>query len=316
MKKKFSIVIPVYGNEKNLPITIPYIISHLDEFPNYSIEIIMVCDGSPDDSYGIMKEYQAQYPNMIKIVKFTRNFGQGAAVNCGVSIASGDVIGIISADLQDPFLLFIDMLKAWEEGYKFVIATREKRPEKGFLGWTSTVMHKMVNKFVSNRYPLGGFDFYLMDKKMAMDFVKYDFANGSTQLLLLWLGYDYKLLTYERQKRKVGKSGWNFRKRLNAGVGLFISYSSLPLRIFYLPGIICITLALILLVLMICNIVLLWGYSIGVFICCILLLFIGGINFFGLVIIGEYLWRMNERLHLFPRYIIDEKISSQEERKD
>ena len=124
--KKFSIILPIYGNEENLPVTIPYIIERLNLFPNYNIEIIMVCDGSPDNSYDIMKEYQEKYPELIKIAKFTRNYGQGAAVNCGISLAEGDVLGIISADLQDPFELFVDMLKYWERGYKLVVGTRKK----------------------------------------------------------------------------------------------------------------------------------------------------------------------------------------------
>ena len=120
MKKMFSIVLPIYGNEKNLPITIPYIIGHLDLFKNYDVEIIMVDDGSPDNSWNIMKEFQKKFPDLIRIARLTRNFGQGAAQRCGVELARGDVMGILTADMQDPFELFVDMLAEWENGYKFV----------------------------------------------------------------------------------------------------------------------------------------------------------------------------------------------------
>ena len=86
MKKKFSICIPVYKNEKNLPITIPYIIQHLDLFQEFDVEIVMVNDGSPDNSYQVMQEFQKQYPDIIRIATLTRNFGQGACTHCCLSM--------------------------------------------------------------------------------------------------------------------------------------------------------------------------------------------------------------------------------------
>lgn len=132
--KKFSIVLPIYGNEKNLPITVPYIIDNIPKlFPNYEVEVVMVNDGSPDNSYEIMKHYQKQYPSIIKIASFTRNFGQDIAIDFGLLIASGDVIGIISADLQDPLELFADMLKEWENGYQLVYGIRKEMTKVRFF---------------------------------------------------------------------------------------------------------------------------------------------------------------------------------------
>ena len=116
MKSLFSVVIPIYGNEKNLPITVPYIIEHLELFENYRVEVIMVNDGSPDNSWEVMKKYQSEYPDLIKIASLSRNFGQMACIHAGMDLAKGDVIGVISADMQEPFELFADMLKEWEKG--------------------------------------------------------------------------------------------------------------------------------------------------------------------------------------------------------
>ena len=88
MKKTFSIIIPIYKNEKNLPVTVPHIMEAIPTlFPDYNVELIMVNDGSPDNSWEIMKSYQEEYPETIKIASFTRNFGQTAAVYYGLSIA-------------------------------------------------------------------------------------------------------------------------------------------------------------------------------------------------------------------------------------
>lgn len=308
MSKKFSIIVPVYGNEFNLPTTIPYIVEHLNLFSGYETELVMVCDGSPDNSYKVMKQYQKKYPEIIKIAKFTRNFGQGAAVHCGMKMATGDVLGVISADLQDPFELFVDMLAYWEEGYKFVIGTRKKRHEKGLSVLASQAMHKLTQRFINKKYPKGGFDFYLLDRSMAQDFLKADAPNGSTQLLLLWMGYEYKLIEYERKERTIGKSGYNLKKRLNAALGFFVTYSNMPIRIFSIPVIANILLALAFLIVLIIGLV--QNREILILLGTILLF----LNIFmaivlsGIMALGEYIWRIQDLSRTLPRYVIDELV--------
>lgn len=133
MKSLFSVVIPIYGNEKNLPITVPYIIEHLELFENYRVEVIMVNDGSPDNSWEVMKKYQSEYPDLIKIASLSRNFGQMACIHAGMDLAKGDVIGVISADMQEPFELFADMLKEWEKGYKIVAGVAQGEMKKAYM---------------------------------------------------------------------------------------------------------------------------------------------------------------------------------------
>ena len=143
MKSLFSVVIPIYGNEKNLPITVPYIIEHLELFENYRVEVIMVNDGSPDNSWEVMKKYQSEYPDLIKIASLSRNFGQMACIHAGMDLAKGDVIGVISADMQEPFELFADMLKEWEKGYKIVAGVRSGRDEKGIYATCASAFHNL-----------------------------------------------------------------------------------------------------------------------------------------------------------------------------
>ena len=305
MKRIFSIVIPVYGNEQNLPVTIPYIVKHLDLFPEYDVELILVCDGSPDNSYQIMEEWRRQYPELIRTVKFTRNFGQGAAIRCGMEKAVGDVIGVISCDLQDPFELFADMLRAWEQGYKMVIASRQKRKDRGISAWESKCFHRFVHKVIEPRYPSGGFDFYVLDKTVADMFCHADIPNASMQMLLLWLGYSYKEIPYIRNERIIGKSQWNINRKMNAALGIVTSYSSFPLRLLGILGI--------------------FFAAAGTLggICCIIaglndhfmslaipMAFLGvlltGILLVGMWILGEYLWRVFDLVKGRPRYVVEE----------
>lgn len=306
-KKKFSICIPVYNNEKNLPITIPYIMEHLDLLSQYDVEIIMVNDGSSDNSYEVMKEFQKMYPDMIRIASLTRNFGQGACSHACYDMARGDVIGIISADGQDPFELFADMLKEWEKGYKFVIASRESRDEKGIKIWFSKLFHRMVHGIINHRYPQGGFDFLIMDREVLEKYLKIDQVDSLGQLKLLWLGYEYQLLYYTRTVRNSGKSGYKIMKRITLAWETLIYDSALPIHFLLGTGIAIG--AIIVIVMIVGGILSLCGVCdvSGLFyVVCLVLLGIG-INLTGIGILGEYLWNQFRFIKKLPRYVVDEE---------
>ena len=310
--KKFSIVLPIYGNEENLPITVPYIIDNIPKlFPDYEVEVVMVNDGSPDNSYEIMKSYQKQYPQIIKIASFTRNFGQDMAWDYGISFASGDAIGVISADLQDPLELFVDMLKEWENGYQLVFGTRVKRNDKGQL--FSKITHGLIHRFISDKYPKGGFDYFLMDKEAADQYLKARERNGSNQLLMLWYGFKHKEIEYERTKRTVGKSGWTFSRRIKGFIDTFVSNSYLPLRAMsFIGGVSAFggfVYALYIVVSTLIsringdtNDVLGWSSIVTI------IIFFSGLILLSLGIIGEYLWRIFDYVKQRPRYVVKEII--------
>lgn len=311
MKKKFSIVLPIYGNEKNLPITIPYIVDNIPKlFPNYDVEIIMVNDCSPDNSYEIMKEYQKQYPQLIRIASFSRNFGQLIATEYGMRMAKGDVVGVISADLQDPFELFAEMLKWWEEGYELVFGTRASRNERAFF---SKITHKLIHKMITKDYPVGGFDFYVMDKNAVKQYLSVNERNGSCQLLMLWFGFKTKSIPYRREERKVGKSGWSFSKKVKYFLDTFITNSYIPMRVMSVFGclasIIGFLYALYVLISTIINAAMgNWGEAPGWASIVILITIFSGLILFSLGIIGEYLWRIFDYVKGRPRYIVNEII--------
>lgn len=305
MKKMFSIVIPIYKNEKNLPVTVPTIMEAIPTlFPAYDVELIMVNDGSPDNSWNIMKEYAAQYPDTIRIASFTRNFGQTAAVYYGLSIAKGDVMGVISADLQDPFELFVDMLKRYEEGSRLVCAVRESRNEKGLGVLFSKTTHKMIRKFINPQYPIGGFDFYLMDSYVRDQLLSVSEKNCQPQISLLWLGVPTSFVGYTRRKRDIGKSGWTLSKKIKLFIDIFTTYSYMPLRVMSCIGCISALLAFIYgafsLVRGLVSPITVPGWTSLV----VLLVLFSGLILLSLGILGEYLWRIFDEVKKKPMYLV------------
>jgi len=129
MMKKISIVVPVYYNELNLPDTIPQLLGLAEILSDYRLELVFVDDGSGDRSLEILLDFQARYPDTIKVIKLTRNFGSMAAIQAGFTVASGDCVGMIPADLQDPPELFHEMIGYWEKGIKAIFAIRQDREE-------------------------------------------------------------------------------------------------------------------------------------------------------------------------------------------
>lgn len=305
MKKKFSIVLPIYKNEENLPITIPYIISSFTLFPTYEVELVMVCDGSPDNSYQIMKEYKQKFPEKIKIARLVHNCGQRAAINCGMRIAEGDVIGVISADLQDPFELFVEMLKYWEEGELLVIGCREDRKEVGIGATCSKLLHKFVNRTINSNYPPGGFDFFLVDQTIAKAFIKADTKNNSMQLLLLDLVGNAKKIGYVRKKRELGSSGWSFARKFDQVFNIITIYSDKPFRFMGLVGLIESIIGFVMILVSIGHMLLNNSNAMYFEILGIGILIMGVVFLVGFTL-GIYGFKWMENTKMNPRYIVAE----------
>ncbi|MDX9865441.1 MAG: glycosyltransferase family 2 protein, partial [Anaerolineaceae bacterium] len=209
--KKFSIIIPIYYNEPNLPVTIPRLIEIGEEIKNYLFELIFVDDGSGDRSLEILLEFQAKHPEIIKVVKLSRNFGSMSAIQAGFEVSDGDCVGMTTADLQDPPELVLEMLQHWENGVKAVFAVRQDRREP-FLGkWLANLYYYFIKLFAVPEYPNGGFDFFLIDRQIVEEIVKIREKNTNLMTLIFWLGFKPIMIPYTRQARQLGKSRWTFK---------------------------------------------------------------------------------------------------------
>jgi len=311
MKKTFSIVVPVYQNEPNLDDTIPAILEFSQKLEHYETELIFVDDGSTDNSYPILLKYQSQHPSQIKILRLTRNFGQNPASCAGFAYAKGDVIGRISADLQDPVELFDSMIKIWESGCKLVVACREGREETGVGSVLSNYVHIIIKKHINYRYPKGGFDFFLFDREVSNRIVSIAEKNSHLPSLLMYLGYRHQEIPYVRRKRLKGVSQYTLARKIKVLIDIFITNSYLPVRFISIAGGITILISLLFILITIFgrNNEFSISHSTAVFLLC----FIGGVILLALGIIGEYLWRIFENTKKRPLYVVEERVGFQHE---
>jgi glycosyltransferase involved in cell wall biosynthesis len=304
-KKTISIVVPVYFNEPNLPDTIPQLLAMGEKLSEYQLELVFVDDGSKDQSLAILLDYQKRFPQQIKVVKLTRNFGAMAALQAGLAVATGDCVGVIAADLQDPPELFLEMTHHWEGGVKAIFAVRSDREESFLQKIFSNLYYALVSRFAVPGYPPGGFDFFLADRQVIDDVNKIHEKNTNLMTLVFWLGYQAVLIPYVRRRRTKGKSRWTFGKKVNLFVNTFVSFSYFPIRLFSFLGLIYAIISFSY-GLVIFFSWLTFGIEVQGWVPMMLVLtFTAGLQMTLLGILGEYLWRTLDESRGRPLFVID-----------
>lgn len=302
---KFSIVVPIYYNALNIPHTVPRLQALEKQLPGFKLEFIFVDDGSQDNSLSLLLE-EKKKDSRIKVIKLSKNFGSMAAIQAGLSFSTGDCVGIIAADLQDPPELFIEMISRWKTGTKVVLATRSDREESFSQKAFSNTYYFLLEKFALKNYPKGGFDFVLIDKQVVNEVLQIQEKNTNIMSLIYWLGHKQEYIPYVRQERKLGKSRWTLSKKIKLFIDSFVSFSYTPIRfmsvIGFLTALISILYGLFVIVSNIFGIIELQGWTTIV----ALITFLLGIIMIMLGIIGEYLWRILDESRQRPSYIVDE----------
>jgi len=302
--KTFSIIVPVYYNELNIPYTIPELKKIGNLLSNYELEFIFVDDGSGDNSLELLKK-ERESDKRIKIIKLSKNFGMMCAIQAGIHFAKGDCIGIINADLQDPPELFAEMIKKLETGKRIVIATRRDREDPFFQKLFSNSFYFLMSFLAIKDYPKGGFDFVLFDRKVAAEIDRISEKNTNIMSLIFWLGYEKAYIYYVRKKRIHGKSRWTLSKKMKLFIDSFIAFSYAPIRIISFLGLITALMSFLFGSYTVLGSILgkipVQGFTTLIAIITFLL----GLIMIMLGIIGEYLWRILDETRKRPSYIID-----------
>lgn len=303
---RISYVVPVYNNSGSLHPTWQGIRDlYQRDLRDHEYEIIFVNDGSRDGSWNEMQELAAA-DSRVRPFRFTRNFGQVAAIIAGYGKSTGDAVINISADLQDPVELTVQMVRQWEAGFDVVIGHRNDRNDS----LTSNLFSKIAYAILrgSNRnIPEGGFDFVLMSRRATETFLGYEGRNRYFQGDILWAGYKTALLPYARRKRTIGKSQYNFARKLKLFLDYVIDGSYLPIRLMSLTGATVSALGLLYAVVVIASWVLHTTPFPGWAPLMIVMLVIGGMIMLMLGVIGEYLWRILDEVKRKPMYIFEER---------
>lgn len=303
---KISIVIPVYYNQDNLKPLYKDIKEKIIDVIDYDYEIVMVNDGSQDNSYGVMKEL-ADNDKHIKIVSLSRNFGSHSAILCGLEKCTGDCAIIKAADLQEPTELVLDMVESWKRGNNVVLAVREDREEGKGQTMFANLYYWLVRKTALPNMPKGGFDVYLIDRKVINVLLALDERNSALTGQLLWSGFKTDTVYYTRLAREIGTSRWTLKKKIRLVMDTLFSFSTLPITIVTSVGVVsffgALIWALVVLICKLCGTITVEGWT-ALF---IFNLFSFGVIMLTLGILGEYLWRAFDASRNRPPYIVEEE---------
>jgi dolichol-phosphate mannosyltransferase len=300
---KLSFVIPVYRNERAVTLTYQKLRAMAErDLPGYTREFVFVDDGSDDNSLPELLQLKAGDPD-VRVVSFTRNFGQMAAIQAGLKQATGDLVLHLSADLQDPVELIPQLVREFEAGNELVVAYRQSREDQVTSRLSSRIFYGIV-RLSFPQIPPGGFDYVLMGRRVVDSFNALEVRNRFFQGDLLWLGYKTTFIPYTRAKREIGRSQYNFWKRLKNSLDAILDSSYLPIRFISLVGVVTAVLGFLYAL----NIIyyrLVHGSPFpGWAPIMVVLLVIGGLLMLMLGIIGEYVWRIFDEVRRKPNYIV------------
>jgi len=302
-----SVVIPVYFNEDNIPVTWDALQEALGPLPaTVEWEVIFVDDGSGDGSYEAMRRVYEGHPDRVRLVKLTRNFGQIPAIMAGLRVARGQCCVAMSADLQDPPELILEMVKRWNFGArKIVLATRTARGDDFVARWTSRMFYGLMRRYALPNMPKGGFDFFLLDRCVVDQMTRWGEKNTFIQGQILWTGYEPDVIGYTRREREIGRSRWGVGRKIKYFVDGFVTYSSAPIRLITALGL-SVSMLSFSYAIFIFFLKLLYGVPVeGWAPIMITILMLGGLQLIMLGIIGEYLWRNYHETRRQPNYVIE-----------
>lgn len=306
-KPKLSIIIPVYYNELNLPSLYEAIKSVILSKKELETELVFVDDGSQDESYSVLKKLN-KGDKRVKIVKLARNHGSHVAILAGMNYATGDCVAMITADLQDPPEIVIEMYEKWKKGKKVVLAVREDR-EDGFIqSFFSNTYYKLFKKFALSNMPRGGFDCFLIDRKVVNILTQIQEKNSSLMGQILWTGFNPGVVYYTRRKREHGKSRWTFSKKIKYFIDSFVSFSYFPIKLVtglgFLISVLGFIYSLVILFSKLNRGIVVEGWSSMM----VVFLIVSGVQLLTVGLLGEYLWRNLDETRRRPIFIVEERV--------
>lgn len=229
-KPIYSLVIPIYNEEETLP-ELHRRLSELMERLDAETEIIMVDDGSSDQSFQIMSDISRR-DKRFKIIQLSRNFGHQTAITAGMDSATGEAVIIMDADLQDPPEVALDMIARWREGYEVVYGARDEREgESVFKKATAAVFYRTLRKLTDLDIPLDVGDFRLVDRKAMDVFNTMREHSRYVRGMFSWIGFKQTGVKYKRSSRFAGSTKYPLKKMLKLAMDGVISFSTAPLRL-------------------------------------------------------------------------------------
>ena len=305
--KKVSILVPCYNEESSLPALYEALQELMASNNLYEWEVLMVNDGSRDQTMEVIRELRAK-DSRICYIDLSRNFGKENAMLAGFDHVTGDCTVIIDADLQDPPSLIPEMLKYWEEGYEDVYARRRSRGKESWLRKKFSLLYYSMLQHMAKVDILQNVgDFRLLDRKCIEELKRLRESERYTKGLFCWIGFKKKEILFDRDDRQQGVSSFNFLKLLNLAIEGITSFTTSPLRISTILGMIISLVAFVYLCFILAKTVIYGDPVRGFPALMSVILFLGGVQLLSLGVIGEYLGRIFYETKNRPVYVIGEK---------
>ena len=308
-----SIVVPVYNEEKTLPLFLQTIRPVLESI-TASYEIIFAMDPSTDSTEEIISAAH-QEDGRIKLLRFSRRFGQPAATWAGLHYASGQSVIPIDCDLQDPPELIPEMVRIWrEEGCKVVIPQRESREGENILKKiVAYAGYWFINKTASVNIPRNTGDFRLLDRLVVDTLMRLNESHGFLRGLTSLVGFKTHLLPFARKPRSAGEGKYNrLTGSLKIGFNGIVAFSDFLLNAISIFGLFMSACSIILALLFISAKLMGWWYfaafATGIATLVVIMLFISGMQFLAIGIMGAYISRIYDEVKLRPKFIVERSL--------
>lgn len=296
-----SVVLPSYNEEQNISNTVS-VLSGLLEGAGIDYELVFISDGSRDNTYQEIQKAAKENPR-IKGAEFSRNFGKEASIFAGLQIALGDAVVVMDCDLQHPPEVILQMWKLWQEGYEVVEGIKSSRGKEGLAHKLSAGLFYRIMSGLIKIDMNASSDFKLLDRKVVDVLTALPERNTFFRALSFWAGFRATSVKYEVQERKFGTSRWSTWSLMKYAIRNVTSFSTLPLQLVTVMGVVSILFSIILAVQTLVRF--LTGTAVEGFTTVILLvLIIGGFIMISLGIIGHYIARIYEEVKGRPKFII------------
>lgn len=307
--KKISIVIPTFNEEENIHYAYERVTNVLKKQENYEYEIIFIDNFSTDGTRKLLRGLCKQDQN-VKAILNAKNFGFTRSTYYGLIQSTGDCAILIFCDMQDPPELITEFLRKWEEGYKIVVGIKKRSQESKIMYAIRNAYYKLIKKIgeIDHIEQFTGFGLY--DKKFIQVLRNLKDPMPYLRGIVAELGYERCEISYEQEKRKYGKSGFNFFKLYDVAMLGITSYSKVVMRCATIIGFsiaaLCFMVGIITVILKLCN----WQYfNVGTAAIITGIFFMGSIQLFFIGLVGEYILNINTRVMDRPLVIEEVRIN-------
>lgn len=300
----FSLIIPIYKNEANIPRLLGAVSSICFQIEG-EFEAVFIVDGSPDNSFLVLRRDLASAGFHSQLISLSRNFGAFAAIRAGLAAARGERLAVMAADLQEPPGLVIEMNRSLaHDECDIAIGIRTTRDDSWSTRITSAIFWWLYRRLVFRDVPPGGVDIFGCQRFVRDQLLTLTERHSSLVGLLFWIGFRRKLFPYKRARREIGVGAWSFAKKWAYMQDSIFSFSHLPisllLRFGFLGVAFSVLFGLVVLVSAVSGRITVPGYAATIMV----IIFFGTLNLLSIGVLGLYLWRVFENTKGRPLHIV------------